>query len=70
MARDFRKLDPVSCRETRLLPKKYPFKTICFLFDNNITFFDSEEVSGIRIYHPELFRLQKAAFEMNWELFG
>ena len=70
LAKEFKKKDPKSCRETRLLPKEYAFKTICFLYENHISFFDSEEISGIRIHHPELYRMQKAAFDMNWELFS
>jgi len=70
LARDFKKKDKKSCRETRLLPKEHEFKTICFLYENYISYFDSEEVTGIRIHHPEMYKMQKAAFDMNWKLFA
>lgn len=71
LARKFQKKDPDSCRKTILLPKKYMFATTCFLYDGHILLFDSHEnITGIRIYHPEFYKMQKQIFEMNWELFG
>ncbi|MBU0727985.1 hypothetical protein KKA95_04845 [Patescibacteria group bacterium] len=70
-AREFQKKDPDSHRQTILLPPKYMFETTCFLYDGYILLFDSHEnITGIRIYHPEFYKMQKQIFEMNWKLFS
>ena len=67
LGHEFKSKDSKLNRETRLLPENYPFKTSCLLFDNYITFFDTtDQLTGIRIHNPELFKMQKAIFEMNW----
>jgi len=70
-AREFVKKDSASCRKTILIPKKHMFTTTCFLYENNILFFDSrDEITGIRIQHPGFYAMMKQMFEMNWKLFS
>lgn len=71
LARSFQKKDPESCRKTILLDKKYMFLSNCFLYNNCINFFDAgKKITGIRIHHSEIFKMQKQIFEMNWKLFS
>lgn len=70
LAKKFKEKDKNSCRETILLPKKYMFQSNCFIYKDNISFFDAhDKITGIRIRHPRLYELQKQTFEMNWNLF-
>lgn len=57
-------------RETRLVPKEYSFGTACFLYDNEVIFFNSkDEIAGIHICDPEIYEMQKQIFELSWKLF-
>lgn len=68
LTRNFQKLDSISNRETRFIPKSQKFTTTCFLYRDFITFLDPNgEIIGIRIHSPELSKMHKAIFQMNWE---
>jgi sugar-specific transcriptional regulator TrmB len=70
LARAFQKKDGDSCRQTILLPPEHLFKSTCFIYDGFVTIFDTHEnITGIRIQHPEIYNMHKQMFEMNWELF-
>lgn len=59
-------------REIELIPAKaFPFESSCILYDDHVTFFHTEksDFTGVRIHHPEMFKLQKQIFEMCWRLF-
>lgn len=67
-ARDFKAQDGDLFRETRLLPKDFPFKTTCILYENCINYFDpTDQMTGIRIQNPALYQMEKAIFEINWK---
>lgn len=71
IAKNYKNEDKNSYRETRLISKKEPFKTTCLMYEDHIVFFDpTEEMGGIRIKNPELYKMQKAIFEMNWNQLG
>lgn len=55
-------------REIRIIPKELSFKSSCMIYHDSITFFDNQKfVVGIRIRHPELAKMLKHIFEMQWE---
>jgi sugar-specific transcriptional regulator TrmB len=67
LARKFQSQDRENYRESILVPKKYCFYSTCVIYDGFVTMLDSKnEISGVRVAHPEIFRLHKQAFEMNW----
>ena len=69
LAREFQKHDKESCRQTIIIPEKYMFRSNCF--EGFVTTFDAHEnITGIRIQHPEIYNMHKQIFEMNWELFA
>lgn len=70
LARKFQKKDAGSCRQTILLPKSFPFRSNSFLYKGHVTFFDAHEnITGIRIKHSEIYRMQKQIFEMSWKAY-
>jgi len=71
LAQNFKKIDKENYRETRLFPPSTQFDTTCFLYENYITFFSSEEpMIGIRIHNPALYHMQKTFFELHWTTAG
>lgn len=67
---NFQKDDSKFQRQTKLISQNFPFNTTCILYKNYIALFDpGEAMTGIRIYNPELFQMQKQIFEMNWNNF-
>lgn len=66
-ARLYKNKDADSLRETRLIQSEELFKTTCLLYKNYIVFFDpTQEMTGIRIQNAELFKMEKAIFEAQW----
>ncbi|MFA6992308.1 MAG: helix-turn-helix domain-containing protein, partial [Candidatus Gracilibacteria bacterium] len=71
LTRSFSELDKVSNREVRFIKPEFQFSTTCFIYEDHIVFFSSgEEMTCVRLHHPEFYRMQKAIFEMNWELYA
>lgn len=69
LSRNFRKIDKDNFRETRLFPSSTQFETTCFLYENHITFFSSQEpMIGIRIHNPALYKMQLAFFNLHWKM--
>lgn len=67
LTREFQKNDPENLRQTLLLPAERGFVTSCFIYGNNITFFDpSDNMSGIRIHNPALAMMQQGIFDREW----
>lgn len=67
LAQKYKSEDSHSFRETRLLQGSDSFKTTCLLYQDYIVFFDpTNEMLGIRIHNPELFKMQKSIFEKSW----
>ncbi len=69
LAQSFQKEDKQNLRQTVLIASGQNFITSCFLYGNNITFFDpSDSISGIRIHNPELVKMEQMIFEREWLL--
>lgn len=72
LSHSLKKEDAKINREIKIIPaKKFPFESSAFIYENHITFFNTtnEVFTGIRIQHPEFYRMQKEVFEMTWKLF-
>ena len=68
-ARERKNLDKVHIRQIRLLPDKYPFHGIIFIWKNKIAMFSFvNDFVAIVTESKELSDMQKAMFEHLWDL--
>lgn len=71
IAREMKQVSPQINREIRIIPSnKFPFQSSSFIYKNFVTFFhtNNDVFTGVRIQHPEFYRLQMEIFEMGWAL--
>jgi len=69
IAREMKQVSPKINREIKIIPaKKFPFQSSSFIYENYVTFFHTHNdvFTGVRIQHPEFYRLQMEMFEMAW----
>ncbi len=69
IAREMKQVSSEINREVRIIPaKKFLFQSSSFIYKNYVTFFhtNNDVFTGIRIQHPEFYRLQMEMFEMAW----
>lgn len=59
-----------SLRELRLLPKKFPFKSTIFIYNDKVAILSGgqKEFMAIEIGHPEFYHTFKQIFEILWEV--
>ncbi len=70
-SRAMKKNDPELNREIRIIPQgSYPFQSSCYLYENYISLFHTENdlFTGIRIRSSAFYQLYRQAFEMCWNL--
>lgn len=73
MAREMKQASSEINREIHIIPaKKFPFQSSSFIYENYVTFFHTSHdvFTGVRIQHPEFYRLQMQTFEMVWSFLG
>lgn len=69
IAREMKRVSPEINREIKIIPaKRFPFQSSSFIYENYVTFFHTSHdvFTGVRIQHPEFYRLQMETFEMVW----
>ncbi len=70
LAKAMKKEDKKLLREIKLITdKQFFFNANCLMYSEYITYFSAQGgIVGIRIHHPEFYRMQKQLFEMVWSL--
>ncbi len=73
IAREMKEVSSKINREIKIIPaNKFPFQSSSFIYKDYVTFFhtNNDVFTGIRIQHPEFYRLQMEMFELAWAFLG